>query len=316
MPNNKKKTYLVTGGLGFIGSSLANELDGNIIVVSKTDTKKDRLKRSDTKLIIRDVRDLTIDDIKNVDVIYHCAGTVHNYHVLNDPHTDASVNIDATVHLLELCKKLSAKPLIIYLSTFFVYGNEYERMRVPITEDSRTDPLAMYPATKLCAESIIKLYQRLYGMPYIIARLTNIYGESEEWDPNIKKAGLNRLIMQAIRGEPLFIYQGGNFYRDYLHVSDAVSALRFLEEHGKNDLYLVGTGSPVKFKDMIDYIWEKTGRKSFISAVEPPAFHQVVGVKNFIADTKKINSLGWTFSIPWKEGLLRVITAYQSLNQP
>ena len=312
---NKKKTYLVTGGLGFIGSSLANTLQGTITVLSLSGRKTDTLKRKDITVRIKDINDITANDVENVDVIYHCAGTVHNYHVQLHPHFDTRVNIDGMVRLLEACKNLPQKPKVIFLSTFFVYGNEYERTKVPINENSPTDPRGLYPATKLCAESVLKLYSRLYAIPYVIARLTNVYGESERGD-NSKKGALNYLIMKAVRGETIELYEGGEFYRDYIHVDDVVSALRFLEERGQNDTFLVGYGTPVKFRDMMEHILTLTGNKSQLVAIDPPFFHTVVGIKNFIADTKKINSLGWASSITWKDGLSRVVTAYQSFHQP
>jgi|SRR3989344_8837400 len=310
---NMNKSYLVTGGFGLIGSALVNSLKGNITILSRSESRKERLKNQKVNVIIKDVCDISKGDVKGKDVIYHLASTVDNYNVLTNPCIDVDTNITGTIRLLEACKDLKKKPKIIYLSTFFVYGNEYTKSKKPITEESKTDPLAIYPATKLCAESIIKLYARLYGIPYLICRLTNVYGDKEDFN-NKKKGALNYMIMQAVRGETLYVYKSGNFKRDYIYVDDVVSALKFLES-GKltNDTFLIGTGKPVLFKDLINHIHKLTGKRSEIVEIDPPEFHKIVGITDFVADTSKINKLGWRAKIDYKEGVKRIINKYKLL---
>lgn len=307
------KSYLITGGYGLIGSALSNNIDGNITILTRSDNNRERIKKSNIKVLKKDILDITEDDVKGKDIVYHCASTVDNYHILTDPYIDVQININGTIKLLEACKNLNKKPKIFFLSTFFVYGNTYDKTKEPITEESKTDPLALYPATKLCTESIIKLYSRLYTIPYIICRLTNVYSENESYH-NKRKAGLNYMIMLAVKGEPLYIYKGGNFCRDYIYLDDVISALKFLEEkNATNDTYLVGYGKSVLFKDMINYIHKLTDRRSKINEVKPPEFHKIVGITNFVANTTKINSLGWKAKIDYKEGLKRIIDRYSQI---
>lgn len=305
--------YLITGGLGLIGSSIALSLNGEVTILSRTSIHLDRLKRKEVKLIIKDLKDLERKDIETIDVIYHCASTVDNYNVLTNPYIDVETNISSTIRLLEICKDLQKKPKLIYFSTFFVYGNEYDRTKKPINEDSKTEPLAIYPATKLCTESIIKLYSRLYKIPYLICRLTNVYDEHEDFN-NKKKGGLNYMIMQAVKGELLSVYKGGNFLRDYIYLDDVISALKFLESKNiSNDTYLIGFGKAVLFKEIIDYLFEITGKKSQITQIDPPEFHKAVGVNNFVADISKIKKLGWKPKINYQEGIKKIVESYKSL---
>lgn len=307
-------SYFITGGYGLIGSALANATDGTVTILTRSDRHKERIKKRGVKVIIKDLLDINEGDVKGQDLIYHCASTVDNYHILTDPFIDIETNIKGTIRLLEACKSLPKKPKIIFFSTFFVYGNVYDQTKEPITEGSKTEPLALYPATKLCAESVIKLYSRLYGIPYVIYRLTNVYSEHEDYN-NKKKGALNYLIMLAVKGEPLSIYKGGNFYRDYIYLDDVIDAVKFLERRNvSNDTYLIGRGKPVLFREMIDYIHKLTGKRSKISEIEPPEFHKVVGITNFVADTSKINKLGWESKIDYKEGIERIVRAYNSLN--
>lgn len=304
--------YFITGGFGLLGSQIANTSTGKVTILSRSRKQEHRMQRNDITVLEKQLRDITPEDIKEHDIIYHCASTVDNYNVLTDPYIDVDTNLNGTIALLEACKNLQKKPKIIYLSTFFVYGNEYEKTKQPITEDAKTDPLAIYPATKLCAESIIKLYHRLYDIPYLICRLTNVYGAFEDYT-NKKKGALNYLIMQAIKGEELRIYKGGNFERDYIYTDDVIDALHFLEDKATNDLFLIGNGTPVLFKDIIDYLSENTARKSPIVEIDPPEFHKAVGITSFVADTSKINALGWKATIDYKEGLKRIIDRYKTL---
>lgn len=307
------KKYVITGGLGLIGSLLANTLDGQVTIIDRSDARMDRLRRADVRVLVKDLRAMEADDIAGADVIYHCASMVHNYHMLDNPYIDVETNLNGTIRLLELMKDMAVKPLLIFPSTFFVYGNIYDRSGgSPINEESKTDPLAFYPATKLCAESMIKLYSRLYGIPYLICRLTNVFAAGDDFMQK-KKGALSFLIMNAVKGEDVTVYDGGDFYRDYIYIDDVISALRFLEANARNDIFLVGYGTRVKFRDMIDFILEKTGRRSKLIEIEPPAFHRAVGITNFVADTSKINALGWKAKIDYKTGLSMIIEAYKRL---
>lgn len=309
----KNNSYLITGGYGLIGSCLVNSLMGKVKILTRSNRHENRVKRKDADVLIKDLGKIEKEDIDTIDVIYHCASTVDNYNVLTNPYIDAETNISSTIRLLEICKDLPKKPKIIYPSTFFVYGNEYDRTKMPINEDSKTEPLAIYPATKLCAESIIKLYSRLYDIPYLICRLTNVYGENEDY-VNKKKGALNYLIMQAIKGETIPLYNGGKFYRDYIYVEDVVEALKLIEKKNiANDTYLIGYGKPILFKDIINYIHQITNNKSAILEVEPPVFHKAVGINNFVADISKIKKLGWQPKINYQEGIKRIVDSYKTL---
>lgn len=307
------KNTFITGGYGLIGSAIANQIEGNVTILSRSKNHENRITKTEVTVLIKDLQELESKDLQGFDVIYHLASTVDNYNVFTNPYLDVETNINGTIRLLEACKILKKKPKIIFLSTFFVYGNEYDKTKIPINEDSKTDPLGIYPATKLCTESIIKLYFRLYDIPYLICRLTNVYSENEDFN-NKKKGALNYLIMNAVKGETLSIYKGGNFYRDYIHVDDIVSALNFLENKKiNNDIFLIGYGEPVLFRDIINSIHELTAKKSRIQEVKPPFFHNVVGINNFVTDTSKIKKLGWKPKISYKTGIKRVVDRYKEL---
>ena len=301
---------LITGGLGFIGGALANRLcrEHQVTVLTRSEKGRSRLREPDrVRVKVGQVEKMTAADCAGMDLVVHCASTVDNYNIMTDPYLDVRTNCDGTIAVLEACKE--HKPRLLFLSTFFVYGNQ---STLPADEQSPCEPLGLYPATKLCAEQFCKIYGRLHAFHVNICRLTNVYGPGEAFD-NSKKGALNFLIRKAQLGEPINVYRGGDFFRDYLYIDDAVEALASVAERAPaGELYLVGTGEPVMFKDLMDCLHRLTGRKSPIGSSEPPLFHQVVGIGNFSANIAKIKALGWTPKIGYEEGIRRTLASYGS----
>ena len=301
---------LITGGLGFIGSALANRLcrEHQVTVLTRSEKKRSRLREPDrVRVKVGALEDVTSADCADMDFVIHCASTVDNYNILTDPYLDVRTNCAGTIALLEACKE--RKPKLLFVSTFFVYGNQ---PKLPVDEQSPCDPLGLYQATKLCAEQFCKIYGRLYSVHVNICRLTNVYGPGETFD-NTKKGAFNFLIRKAQLGEPINVYRGGDFFRDYLYIDDAVEALVTVAERAPaGELYLAGSGEPVQFKDLMECLHRLTGRKSAIGAIDPPQFHQVVGIRNFSASIAKIKTLGWTPKVGYEEGIKRTLASYGS----
>jgi nucleoside-diphosphate-sugar epimerase len=300
---------LITGGLGFIGGALTNRLcrEHQVTVLTRSEKGRSRLLHPDrVQVKVGAVETITAADCAGMDLVIHCASTVDNYNILTDPYLDVRTNCDGTLALLEACKE--HKPKFLYVSTFFVYGNP---PRLPVDEQSHCEPLGLYPATKLCAEQFCKIYGRLYSFHVNICRLTNVYGPGEAFD-NTKKGALNCLIRKAQLGESFDLYRGGDFFRDYLYVDDAVEALVTIALHAPaGELYLAGYGEPIAFKDLIDCLHRLTGRRSTIGSIPPPRFHEIVGIRNFSADTAKVRALGWAPKIGIEEGLRRTLASYE-----
>jgi nucleoside-diphosphate-sugar epimerase len=205
---------------------------------------------------------------------------------------------------------MKKKPKIVYLSTFFVYGNQYSIDKKPLNEESRTDPLSLYPATKLCTESIITLYSRLYDIPYTICRLTNVYGPNDL--ATNKKGVINYFIQKALEGKPLTIYDGGRFWRDYLYIDDAVRAILLTSKQKKSGTYLIASGDSILFSNLITIIHKATKSKSAIVSVPTPPFHEVVGVGDFKADISKLKSLGWKPKVNHNQAIKKIVVSMQS----
>lgn len=300
---------LITGGLGFVGSAIANRLCGEhgVTVLARSEQGLDRLNQSERVTVrVGTLQELVAADIAGIDVVIHCASTVDNYNILSEPYLDVDTNLTGTIALLEACKE--HKPRFLYVSTYGVYGNLTD---LPANEESRCEPLGTYPATKLCAEQFCRVYGRLYDFHFNICRLTNVYGPGDRFD-NTRKGAFHYLIWNAMRGAPINIYRGGDFVRDYVYIDDAVDALVTVARAAPaGELYLVGSGEPVRFGDLIDSVHRQTGRKSVVGAMAPPRFHDVVGIVDFTADISKLRSLGWSPKVGYDEGIRRTIASYE-----
>lgn len=305
------KNILITGGLGFLGSNLAERciLEGyNVDLVSRTESKianisqfKDRI-----NLKIKDIHSLNPEDVAGKDWIFHLAGTTHNYHINTDPYLDIDANCNGTIALLEACKSGNPSARIVYGSTFFVNGNQPS---LPIGPDSPCEPRGLYPATRLAGEHFCKIYNRTFNMNSTIIRFTNIFGVREQRD-NKQKAGFNYLINLALEGKEISLYDNGDFYRDYLYVSDAVGAALAVAEKGEaGKVYYAGRGEKVKFGELISILGEEVGGIK-IKSIEPPAFHKSVGIKDFVCDNSSLRQLGWTPLISHREGIRKTLDWY------
>lgn len=299
---------LITGGLGFVGSALANRLcaEHRVTVLARSERGRARLTHPERLTVrIGALQDLVAADIAGIDLVVHCASTVDNYNILSDPYLDVEINLTGTIALLEACKE--HKPRFLYVSTYGVYGNLSE---LPANEESCCSPAGTYPATKLCAEQFCSVYGRLYDFHYNICRLTNVYGPGDRHD-NTRKGAFHYLIWNAMTGAPINIYRGGDFVRDYVYIDDVVEALMTVARVAPSgELYLVGSGEPVRFGDLIESVHRQTGRRSTVGSMAPPRFHDVVGIVDFTADITKIRALGWSPSVGYEEGIRRTIASY------
>lgn len=305
----KLRNYIVTGGFGMIGSAIVNSLPGKVTIVSRSNKNRERIQRKNYRVKLKSILDLKTKDLENIDVIYHCASTSHNYNIFTDPFLDVETNITATIHLLELCKAMKKKPQIIYLSTFYVYGNTYDFLQKPLNEKSPVNPLGSYPTSKYSAEKFIELYGRLFSIPYVICRLTNVYGPEEKFD-NPQKGALNYLIMEALKGSDIPLYNGGHFFRDYIYIDDVISALLTVEDKS-NEIYVVGSGKSIEFRSIIARAIKLAKSTSKIVDIKPPTYHTYVGTNNFASDVRRIRTLGWKARTSITVGLSKVIARYR-----
>lgn len=299
---------LITGGFGFIGSHLAEACEKaghDVTIISRTLEDEWRLKGIKYKFLLENVTHIG-RKVKGFDWIFHLVGSTDNYAIENGtPFRDIGANCKTTLGLLEACRKYNPKAKIVYTSTFFVNG---QPEWLPVGPDHECKPLGLYGATKLCAEHFCRVYNNVYDLNVVVARLSNVYGPKEKGDK--QKAGFNYMIKQAVNGENLNVYSGGYFYRDYIYVTDVAKALLTLARKGnKEQVYYVGTGRYVLFKNLIDVVIENTGVEAH--TIDPPEFHNKIGIKDFVCEVSPLKELGWSEKVMYKSGIKKTIKYYR-----
>jgi len=311
------KSILITGGLGFVGSNLAEDLvkgGYNLILVSRSKRKIQNIAEFADKVELEygDVTDFKwLEEVilkHKPDFIFHLAGQLTSYESFEKPLYDNDVNSKSTIVLLETIRKLGKPCRLILGSTFWVIGNP---KTLPINEETPPNPLNIYAANRLASENYCKIYNKVYDMDTVIMRLPNTFGAKEQYD-NPKKAALNYLIYKGYKGKDITIYDKGKFFRDYIYVSDVVSAAKTIMKKGKaGELYFVGSGVKTWFYKIGEWIEELTdGRVVYI---ESPDYHKRINVGNIVVDNTKIRGLGWNWKVSVKEGIKKVLDYYRAI---
>jgi UDP-glucose 4-epimerase len=308
---------LITGGMGFVGSNLSEYLIGKgheVVIFSRSKGKARNIDsiRDSVKVELGDISDFgRLEEVileTGPDVIYHFAGQLTTYESFEKPLYDVDVNSKSTIAMLESIRKLKNPCKFILGSTFWVVGNPET---LPINEETPCNPLNVYAANRLASEHYCRIYKEVHDLDAMVLRLTNTFGIKEQYD-NPKKAALNNLIYKGFKGQAVPIYDGGEFFRDYVYVSDVVTAAEVIMDKGKSgECYFVGTGEKTWFYDIGKWIEELTDGK--VEYIESPDYHKRINVGNIVIDNAKIRSLGWDWKVSVKEGIKKVLDYYNEI---
>lgn len=308
---------IITGGTGFIGSSLAKKLlvdNHDLMLITRSDKKNSNVSDFIDKIRI-EYCDVTNEEKMNKiiidfspDVIFHFAGQLTTYESFENPLYDVDVNSKSTLIILEAMRNLKNKCRLLLGSTFWVIGRPE---KLPVTENDSCNPRSVYAADRLASEHFCSIYNIVYGLDTVVLRFTNTYGKHEQY-LNPKKAALNFLLFKAFNGEDVPIYSKGAFFRDYVHVDDVVEACKVILQKGKSgETYFVGTGIKTWFTEIANIIQEFT--KAKIVYIDPPPYHQKIDVGNFVIDNTKLKNLGWTSKIDIKTGIKTILDYFETL---
>ena len=309
---------LITGGTGFVGSHLCDELlkDGHdVILLTRNDNKiqnvihnidKIRLEYVDVTNLVQLEKSI---EKNNPEVIFHLAGETSHKKSFDNPLHDVDVNSKSTLCILETIKKINPKCRFILGSTFIVVGRPSQ---LPVTEETACNPTTVYGINRLSSEYFSKIYYNVYGLDTIVFRITNSFGPREQSETPTKNA-LNFLINKAFKGEEVTIYNQGQFFRDVIYISDVISALKTLMYKGKSgNLYWISSYTKTWFYEIGNWLEELTNAK--IKYIDPPEYTKNVDVGNFLVDNSKLSSLGWKPDITVKEGIKKTIQFFKNEN--
>lgn len=309
---------MITGGAGFIGSHLCDELlndNHQVIVITRSKSNISNISHILNRIILElvDVTDfislgLSIEKY-TPDVIIHLAGETSHSKSFENPLYDIDVNAKSTLFILDKIKTLNLKCRFILGSTFIVIGRPNN---LPVNEETPCNPTTIYGTNRLASEHYCMIYQNVYGIDALVFRITNSFGPREQYVAN--KNAINFLIYKAFKGEEITIFDKGNFFRDIIYISDVVSAIKTIMLKGKSgNLYWISSATKTWFYDLGSWLKEFTG--SPIKYVESPPYTKKTDVGNFLVDNSKLKSLGWNMKTPIQEGISKTLNYFAIQNR-
>ena len=270
------KKILITGGAGFIGSSLVDSLiedphnritcldnfDPFYSPKIKRQNIQVHLKKPNFKLIQVDIRDIHKMKAKldqHYDTIIHLAAKVGVRPSIQDPLSYTEVNVNGTQNILELARELKCKKFIL-ASSSSVYG---VNPNVPWSEDDHVlFPISPYASTKISGELLGHVYSYLFDFQFIGLRFFVVYGPRQRPDLAVHK--FTKLISE---GKPIDVYGNGETKRDYTYVDDIVAGIRAALEYSgsRYEIINLGNNEPVELRQLIAMLEEILGKKAIIN---------------------------------------------------
>ncbi|MCP8309301.1 MAG: NAD-dependent epimerase/dehydratase family protein [archaeon] len=298
---------LVTGGAGFIGSHVVDQLKTEGYNVAALDDlsagRRDNLP-SDMQLKVKSVTDIVKEDVEGFDFIIHCAAQVSTFWSVDYPEEDFKRNALSTFHLFETCRRYNDDALIIFTSSRSVHGD--------IPEPSLADesfpfkPSTFYNVHKIYGELLCEIYSHLYGMRFIILRPSNVYGPRQPYWMEGWYNFISFWIKLALENEPIPIYGSGEQIRDYTYVDDTARAYSLALESSRaiGEVFLLPTGRGVTLNELANIIIRLANSKSQKKYLPP----RKGDIMRFVGSYKKAKEiLGWEPQISLEEGLKKEV---------
>lgn len=319
MSNNQRKTILITGGAGFIGSHLCEKylheehyvicLD-NLRTTVTSKNIKHLLKNKNFRFIKHDIiKPIKIN--KKIDWIFNfaCSGSPDIYQY--DPIHTTRTNTEGVINMLELAKKNNAR--IMQASTSEVYGNPLE----PLQKESylgnvnTIGPRACYDEGKRCAETLFMDYYREYGVDIKIIRIFNTYGPN--MDPNDGRAMTN-FIIQALNNKDIVIYGDGSNTRSFQYIDDLVSGIdKMMKKENFTGPVNLGNPNEITIYEIAKIIKQELGSNSNIIFKEKVTDDPERRCPDISLAKEKLD---WEPEIFVKQGIKKTAEYFKKINQP
>lgn len=206
---------LVTGGAGFIGTNMCNEIVKKgfklIIIDNFSSGSKNNIRDMKCKIIKKDIR--RIKNFPKVSIIFHLAANASVQHSFINPYESFEVNVLSTMKLLEHCRKHDIR--FVFASSAAVYGNQ----KPPLKENTKPEPISPYGIQKYLCEKLCEFYYNTYGLETVVLRYFNVYGPYQK-----SNALIPNTIKRIIQNKKPVIYGTGRQTRDFIYVDDVVHA--------------------------------------------------------------------------------------------
>lgn len=308
--NKKFKKALVTGGAGFVGSHIAEDLLAEGLEVISIDNysagKKENLSHlahygdqfHEVNCDVRDFKALR-PYLDGVDLVLHQAVS-KNTICLKDPPSDLEINALGTLNVLTAAREAGVKRYI-HASTGSVYG---DTRYYPSDEEHPLNPNSFYGVSKLAAEKYVRAFHHLYGMDTSILRYYHVFGPRQDYS---EVGGVVSIFgRRALQEKPLIIYGDGTQLRSFTYVKDVVKANKFLAmtENTSGEAYNCASGVKVTIQELAEEILK------YFDKEQLPIEYQdwkPGDIKYFNVSHQKIADLGFKFETSFEEGLSKTL---------
>lgn len=310
---------LITGGLGFIGSTLARRLAAEGAEVTLVDSVVPEYGgnlhniaglEGAVRVNISDIRDAHSlrHLVHGQRYLFNLAGQTSHMDSMEDPYTDLEINCRAQLYVLEACRRHEPGIRVVFASTRQVYGRPQS---LPVDESHPLRPVDINGIHKLAGEWYHLLYDEVHGVWSCSLRLTNTYGPRMRVR-DARQTFLGVWIRLLVQGRPFEVW-GGAQLRDLTYVDDAVEALMLAarSDAARGQVFNVGARERVSLLELAELLVRVNGGGEF-AVREYPADRQRIDIGDYIADWRKLReTLGWEPCVPLEEGLRRTVAYYK-----
>jgi dTDP-glucose 4,6-dehydratase len=307
------RSYLVTGGAGFIGSNfirylLAHEPEAGVtnldaLTYAGVRATVDELDRAPNHRFVHgDIRDAALvgDLVAGSDVVVHFAAESHVDRSIDGPSVFLDTNVGGTGVLLDAARRHGIERYL-QVSTDEVYGSIAEGFAA---EDAKLAPSSPYSASKAAADLLVESYRVTFDYPAIITRCTNNYGPYQ-----FPEKVIPLFITNLAKGDKVPLYGDGGNERDWLYVEDHCAAIHLLVDHGTpGEIYNIGANAQITNLELTRMLLDLTGRdETFIEHVADRPGHD----RRYAVDSSKIRALGWSPRHSIEERLADTVAWYR-----
>ncbi len=296
---------LVTGGAGFIGSTLVDKLiaEGHrVAVIDDLSSGREDYVNPAAKFYRADIGSSEIEEIfksEKPESVYHLAAQIEVPKSMADPVRDNRINVLGGLNILENCRRHGVKKIIFSSTGGAIYGDAEE---IPTTESFPPYPVSFYGIHKLTFEKYLNCYYQVYGLDYTILRFANVYG------PRQFKGGeagvIAIFIDNAVKGSASVQYGDGRQTRDFVYVDDVVRALSLSKDIECRGEINIGLGSETSLLDIRRDIEKALGQPIIVK--EAPA-KEGEQRRSCLNCQRAKNVLDWEAAVNLEEGIKRTI---------